>query len=381
MTILFLYFAANDEYAFHLSPFNLNDIFKQKKLQDLLSYSISGEDLGWALIITMGWFILVVLLQEILPGEVAEGTLLRNGKKLKYKINAHLTFWVVIVFLFVGNIKIVNGNIVPGRFNISYIYDHILEFAISSIILTTGLSFYLYFKSFQRDALLALGGNSGNAIYDWFIGRELNPREGSFDWKEFCELRPGLIGWVIINLASAVKQYETYGALSPSMVMINIFQGLYVWDAVYQEKAILSTMDITTDGFGFMLCFGDMAWVPFTYSLQARYLVNHSINNQGMTNYFLIFTLALQILGFTIFRGSNGEKDRFRRDPTDPAVSHLEVLETKSGSKLLVSGWWGMARKINYSKLFLSFSFICILMEFVLDFLNHNLPNMILNMK
>ena len=36
------------------------------------------------------------------------------------------------------------------------------------------------------------------------------------------------------------------------------------------EQAILTTMDITTDGFGYMLAFGDLAWVPFTYSLQAR---------------------------------------------------------------------------------------------------------------
>ena len=35
-------------------------------------------------------------------------------------------------------------------------------------------------------------------------------------------------------------------------------------------QAILTTMDITTDGFGYMLAFGDLAWVPFTYSLQAR---------------------------------------------------------------------------------------------------------------
>ena len=46
-------------------------------------------------------------------------------------------------------------------------------------------------------------------------------------------------------------------------------------DALWAEKAILTTMDITTDGFGFMLAFGDLAWVPFTYSLQARYLVEH----------------------------------------------------------------------------------------------------------
>lgn len=34
-------------------------------------------------------------------------------------------------------------------------------------------------------------------------------------------------------------------------------------------------MDIVHDGFGFMLAFGDLTWVPFTYSLQANFLVVH----------------------------------------------------------------------------------------------------------
>ena len=38
--------------------------------------------------------------------------------------------------------------------------------------------------------------SSGNIIYDFFMGHELNPRIRSFDLKFFCELRPGLIGWV-----------------------------------------------------------------------------------------------------------------------------------------------------------------------------------------
>jgi delta14-sterol reductase len=56
------------------------------------------------------------------------------------------------------------------------------------------------------------------------------------------------------------------GAVSPEMVSVNVFQALYVADALYNERAILTTMDITTDGFGYMLAFGDLAWVPFTYS-------------------------------------------------------------------------------------------------------------------
>lgn len=33
-------------------------------------------------------------------------------------------------------------------------------------------------------------------VYDFFKGRELNPRLKDFDLKFFCEMRPGLIGWV-----------------------------------------------------------------------------------------------------------------------------------------------------------------------------------------
>lgn len=34
-------------------------------------------------------------------------------------------------------------------------------------------------------------------------------------------------------------------------------------------------MDIVHDGFGFMLAFGDLVWVPFTFTCQAHYLVSH----------------------------------------------------------------------------------------------------------
>ena len=49
---------------------------------------------------------------------------------------------------------------------------------------------------------------AGHGLYDFFIGRELNPRLGSFDLKEFCELYPGLIGWLVIDLAMAFKQWQ-----------------------------------------------------------------------------------------------------------------------------------------------------------------------------
>ena len=84
--------------------------------------------------------------------------------------------------------------------------------------------------------------------------------------------------WIVLNVAFAMKEFERTGEIQPAMWMINFFQGLYVVDALYNEAAVLTTMDITTDGFGFMLAFGDLCWVPFTYSLQARCVVSPSFS-------------------------------------------------------------------------------------------------------
>ena len=78
------------------------------------------------------------------------------------------------------------------------------------------------------------------------------------------------------------------------------------------ESAILTTMDLTTDGFGFMLSFGDLVWVPFIFSLGTRYLAVHPVQ---MGPFYVILTLAIQAFGYYIFRASNNEKNRFRTNP------------------------------------------------------------------
>ena len=68
-------------------------------------------------------------------------------------------------------------------------------------------------------------------------------------------------------------------------------------------------MDITTDGFGFMLSVGDLAWVPFVYSLQARYLVFRPVELNVAS---AIAVVTVNALGYWIFRDANGEKNDFR---------------------------------------------------------------------
>ncbi|XP_048387305.2 delta(14)-sterol reductase LBR isoform X1 [Stegostoma tigrinum] len=285
------------------------------------------------------WFLFQALLYLLPIGKVVEGVPLANGKKLKYRINAFYAFVLCAAAL---------GAALYNEVNLSYIYSSQLQLAISAILFSVLLSIYLYVRSWRVPAdELAEGGNSGSFIYDFFIGRELNPRIRNFDLKFFCELRPGLMGWVVINLGSLFAEMEMQGREAPSlaMILVNSFQLLYVIDALWNETAILTTMDIVHDGFGFMLTFGDLVWVPFVYSLQAFYLVNHP---NELSWPVALAIIALNTVGYIIFRGANSQKNAFRRNPHDPKLAHLNIIPTAAGKSLIVSGWWGFVRHPNY---------------------------------
>lgn len=238
----------------------------------------------------------------------------------------------------------------------TFIDDNYLQIYTSNLIISYALATFVYVRSFSvkpgnaEKRELAAGGHTGNMLYDWFIGRELNPRVtlpvlGEIDIKIWCELRPGMLMWLLLNLAWVAKQYRNFGRVTDSMAFVAGIQGLYIVDSWYSEESVLTMMDITMDGFGFMLSFGDLAWVPFIYANQARYL---SMHPQTLGPWGIAAMLAILGVGFSIFRLSNNQKNAFRRDPSDPAVSHLRYMETKTGSKLLVSGWWGVSRHVNY---------------------------------
>ena len=102
-----------------------------------------------------------------------------------------------------------------------------------NILISYGLATFVYIKSFtvkspnsdRRE--LAAGGHSGNIIYDWFIGRELNPRVtipfvGEVDLKSWMELRPGMLGWIMLDLAFMAKQYKSYGYVTDSIRKFSI---------------------------------------------------------------------------------------------------------------------------------------------------------------
>lgn len=294
------------------------------------------------------WFFGLLFFDLTLPGYYTKGLKLRDGTRLSYKING-IAITLLLIIVLVVRFYLTFGELPELQF----LYNNLLEFTITAIIFSVLLSNFVYIYSFvplifsknglgTNEKILAVGGNTKNLIYDWFIGRELNPRIGFWDIKLFCELRPGMLLWLLINLSCMHQQWLELGYVTDSMLLLNILQAVYIFDGVLNEEGCLSMMDITTDGFGFMLAFGDLALVPFSYTIQARYLKLEPLE-LGTRNVVLI--LITSLIGFYIFKASNIQKSKFR---SGLLKKEMKSIKTDRGTKLLCDGWWKLSQHINY---------------------------------
>lgn len=301
---------------------------------------------------TFAYYFLSLVLYRVLPSQKILGAKLReSGRPLEYSFNSFSSTVVQVVACAIGT-YLQGANFVVW----TYIDENFLQIITANMIFASIISVFVYIRSFTVKTgnselrELAKGGHTGSLIYDFYIGRELNPRItlpvfGEIDIKTWLEMRPGLTGWLLLDLAFMAKQYRNYGYVSDSMIFVTAIQGYYVLEGQYAEAGILSMMDIITDGLGFMLTFGDIVWVPFIYSTQTRYLAIYPIQ-LGWTGVGILSSVFA--VGLYIFRASNTQKAVFRKTPDHPSVKGLSYLQTKRGTKLLTAGWWGVSRHINY---------------------------------
>jgi protein-S-isoprenylcysteine O-methyltransferase Ste14 len=188
--------------------------------------------------------------------------------------------------------------------------------------------------------------STGNPIYDFFMGTVLNPKIGRHDLKFFFESRIGMGTWGAFAILLPAAELETHGELSTAMIVVTLCQLFYIIDFFVFESLLLSMIDIIEENLGFMLWFAFLVWMPFNFSLQQQYVL---VARPSLPVVAGVALLVLNFAGYIVFRDSNLQKQRFRRDPTRPVWGKPPVtMETARGTKLLLSGWWGLARHANY---------------------------------
>ena len=301
--------------------------------------------INWTVVaVYLGWLLFQGFMFHFLPGKTEAGQPLKTGERLNYKLNGMLSFlisiglWATLHFT----------GLVPGN----WIYLHFAELFIAANVIAWPFALCMFFLG-RRQATDE--EKQTNALEAFFVGATLNPRIGSFDWKFFAESRPGLTLWVLVALSCAAHQYETSGFITNSMLLTSFFVTLYIADYYFHEDAILTTWDMVHEPFGWMLCWGSLIYVPFFYPMAALWLAE---NPYVLPSWAAVAIGVLGLTGYVIFRQCNIQKHHFRKNLQKKIWGKPpEFIQTQRGSKLLVSGWWGVASHANYlGDLMLSFA-------------------------
>ena len=181
----------------------------------------------WTFVVVEGIFYVT------LPGIQVKGNPLRHdrGRRLPYHCNALWSFYLSTILLL--------GLHFSGVFKLTFLIDHfgsIMSVAIiSGFLVSIAVFAYALITGMEHKM-------TGYWVYDFFMGAPLNPRIGKWlDLKMFAEVR---IPWFIlffITLAATLRQYETYGYVTPQMGVVLLGHYLYANACAKAEECIVPT--------------------------------------------------------------------------------------------------------------------------------------------
>lgn len=286
-------------------------------------------------VLALGFVLYLFVGSLIVPGVVQQGVELRDGSRISYKLNGLALFLVTVAIAAVGTWL--------GFVDLAILHEHFWGLFVAANVLSIAMTAQLYFSGRGKKDAVREG-----LVSDLWYGVELNPAwrllpgTPSVDAKMFS-YRPSLMGLALLNMSFAAVQYAKHGELSQAMILYQAFTFVYVFNYFQFEYGMLYTWDIVAERFGFMLVWGDYAFVPFAYSIAGWYLVDRT---EPLPTWALVGLPLTFVLGLWIFRGSNQQKDEFKRDPQ---VKIWGKPAETIGGKILVSGFWGIGRKLNYT--------------------------------
>ncbi len=274
----------------------------------------------------------------VLPGLEREGYTQPDGSTKDYKLTGMTLFFVAHV--------VVATMVFGFGVSLAPLVTHFWSLFVVANALAIALSAAFYFRGRRAAAVLRSTAFDGSrlpaVVRDLWFGNELNPTWFGVDMKMFM-YQPSLIGVNLLIVAFASAQFELHGAVTPQTWCLLGFWWAYLFTHYVKEEFMLSTWDVTSENFGFMLVWGDLVYVPFLYSLPCWWLVDHEV---PFETWQWVSLSVLCAASMWVFREANWQKERYKRHPDKPIWGRAPVLV---GGRLLASGFWGIGRKLNYT--------------------------------
>jgi len=236
------------------------------------------------------------------------------------------------------------GGLYYYGFNVTAVLSKSIALLTSAVVLALVLSVALFVKGGRAKTGRNLHAD-GNKVYDFFIGREIQPTLGPINLKAFFH-RMEFVGILLLDAFYLLKYIETHaaGKHSPTLLLVVISHTVYVLDTLWFEEKFMTTFQAQYEGVGYMNIMAAAVW-PFLITLTTRYIV---YTGYEAPIYRLVICGILFFIGYFIYRASNSQKAEFRKQPNHPVFSKYDTVSTVQGKRLLCGGWWGLLRHPNY---------------------------------
>lgn len=278
-------------------------------------------------------YVIVFILNVIVPGRwvVGYATKPNSSEPLKYRLNG-----LLVLIIIVGSWGALCHY---GPLDWDWFYAHRWEGLIGAVV--TGLIF-----SFA--VVLSQPAVKDSFLADFYLGRAENMQlwGGRIDAKMWLYLA-GAIMLELNVLSFAAHHYFTYGA--EASLGIFIAAGLlsfFVMDYLTFEEVHLYTYDLFAERVGFKLGWGCLAFYPFFYVIPLWSAVN--MPSAGTPEFLLILFALIFFGSWSFARGANLQKYHFKKDPQRSFLGIKPGTITDGNKTLLVNGYWGLSRHVNY---------------------------------
>ena len=276
----------------------------------------------------------LLVLHLALPARRVKGYVTdeRTGEPLRYRLNGPLVLCVTIGLCWLA-----------GRYGLvtwDFLWIHRVQSAAGACAL--GLLFTV--------AVVLTAPPTGKGLWaDLYLGRRTNPQalSGRLDAKMSLYLAGAIMLELNVLSFAAHEGQVNGGVVAPGVVLYAALFSFFVAEYLWFEEVHLYTYDFVAERVGFKLGWGCLAFYPFFYPVglwsAARF------PDPGAPRWLLALAAGVFCGGWMLSRGANLQKFTFKTQPSRRFLGLFEPTAIGSGERrLLCSGFWGLARHINY---------------------------------
>jgi delta14-sterol reductase len=278
--------------------------------------------------------VMIFVLNALLPGRWVTGYITKTNstEKMRYHLNGITVFFVVVLIWFLLGYF----NVVPCDYLYTYRWYGLGGAFVLGIIFT--LAVVLPYPPVRK-----------SFIADLFLGRieNLQLRGGRVDAKMWLYLT-GATMLELNALSFTAHHWMLYGNQASTGIFLSAALITYfVIDYLIFEEVHLYTYDLFAERVGFKLGWGCIVFYSYFYSIFLWSTVD--LPDPQTPFWLLSIYVLIFFTGWILARGANMQKYFFKRNPEKAFLGIVPETIMDGNKALLVNGFWGISRHINYS--------------------------------